>query len=116
MKLVDMKNEKKPKDSKCSESVCCAEDEYPYGLRLNFNSPQVKKMPSLMSFKVGDKVNVVAEATVVTMRSSTRMKGEDENSIELQVEKVGCEPAVSKPVGKMSPKEYREARESGKVK
>jgi ribosomal protein L21E len=120
MKLASMKLPKKPKSStdKCCEPISCGQDVWPYGLRLRFEKEQVAQLPSLKDYKVGDKVVITAEGTVISLRVS-ESQGKDGNnesySVEIQLEDVGCEPKAKKDIKEMSPKEYRKARENGAV-
>jgi ribosomal protein L21E len=114
MELVDMKLPKKTE--KELKETCCGistenQDRWPYGLQLRFEKDQVDKLPSLKTYKVGDKVVISAEGTVTSIRTSERQNGKEDHSVEVQIEKIACEPKVKKPLSEMSPKEYRKARE-----
>ncbi|MFA6358687.1 MAG: capsid staple protein [Candidatus Omnitrophota bacterium] len=115
MELVDVKL---PKRTKAELKKDCAPysiddgDKWPYGLQLRFDKDQLDKIPSLTLYKVGDRIIIQAEARVTEVRSTERQNGEDSRSMEMQIEKINCEPFVKKPLDKMNPKEYREARKS----
>ena len=87
-------------------------DRWPYGLQLRFEKEQIKDLPKLAKFEVGDKVYVYAEATVTAVRISERQKGRNDHSVELQLEKVNVEPKTKK-IKEMSPSEYKEMRMGG---
>jgi hypothetical protein len=112
MELMDMSLPVKSKAAVVNEVEECDLPTFPYGLKLSFEGDQIEKLPSLKMFKVGDKVNVVAEAVVTMIRQSGRQHSSDQ-CIEMQLEKVNCEPVEMKPAEKMSPNEYRNAREGG---
>ena len=117
MNLVDMKlpkkSEKELKKERGLEAVNYAEqDRWPYGLQLRFGTEQIAKMPGLKEYKVGDKVSLVAEATVTEVRMAETQDNKARYTVELQIEKVAC--TSKKPLSKMNPREYREAREGKK--
>jgi len=119
MKLIDMKLPKKTKKELKGEYPSVRQenqDRWPYGLQLRFETEQVELMPSLKDYKVGDKIIVMAEASVTEVRmSETQSTDKDKKTrytVELQIEQVACEPKVKKPVEKMNPQEYRKMREA----
>lgn len=119
MDLVDMKLPKRSKAEMEKEGLICTsspgmpeQDKWPYGLQLRFEKEQIDKIPSLVDYKVGDKVLITAEARVTEVRMVEKQGGEDRHSVELQIEKISCES--KKPLEKMNMREYREARQSGK--
>lgn len=108
MELVDLKIPKKKVENK---RYCPAEDtsdKYPWGTRLNFNNEEVEKIPGLIDLKVGDKVNITGEGTITLVNTRETQDGGKRCEVEIQVEKFAYE--AKKPLDKMSPKEYREAR------
>ena len=120
MELIDMKLSKKTEKEMKEDCQPCTlsgeQDRWPYGLQLRFETEQVEKLPKLKDFKVGDKVIVLGEATITEVRQSetqsTSEKKKTNYTVELQMEQVSVEPKEMKPLEKMSPKEYRKARES----
>jgi hypothetical protein len=120
MELVDMKLPKKTEKEMKEACLPCKpsgeQDRWPYGLQLRFETEQVEKMPSLKDFKVGDKVIVMGEASITEVRQSetqsTNEKKRTNYTVELQIEQVSVEAKEVKPLEKMSPKEYRKAREN----
>ena len=114
MDMIDMKL---PKKSKAELKKDCGmvgpstdQEQWPYGLQIRFEKEQIDKIPSLATHKVGDRIRVEAEAVVTAIRISERQSGKEDHSLELQIEKVACEPAMKKSLDKMSMKEYRAAR------
>ncbi len=114
MNMTDMKMPKKSKKEmeKMSMPTMEAEDQdrWPYGLQIRFEKEQVEKMPSLESYKVGDKIMIQAEACVTSIRISERQSGDEDHTVEMQIEKIACEPFKKKPMEHMTPKEYKAAR------
>lgn len=112
MEMKDMKLPKKTEKEMKKDCSPCIDsgEQYPYGLQLRFENEQIDKIPSLADYKVGDKVIVTAEAAVTSIRMSERKDKKDDYTVEMQIEKIGCEPKVKKPLNELSPKEYRKAR------
>jgi len=112
MELTEMKlpPPKKKGESTVAYDGPFGSEMWPYGLRLSFEKEQIDKLPSLKNYKVGDVVSIQAKATVTQVSSTERQKGSDRYTVEMQIEKIGCEP--DKPLSKMSMKEYRAAREN----
>jgi len=112
MNLVDIKLPKKTKEELKKEGMPSTDDQeqWPYGLRLDFEKEQVDKMASLKNLNVGDKVLVQGEGSVVEVRMSERQGGEDRHSVCIQIEKVSVESAKKKKPEDMSMKEYKAMR------
>jgi hypothetical protein len=111
MELVDLKIPKKKVEQTTEKGCCPVEgvgDKYPWGTRLNFNNEEVEKIPGLIDLKVGDKVNITGEGTITLVNTRETQDGGKRCEVEIQVEKFAYE--AKKPLDKMSPKEYREAR------
>ena len=111
---MDLISVELPKRSKEEITKCCVpcsldENKWPYGLQLNFQKEQVDQIPSLKNYKVGERVIVTAEAVVTSIRQN-ESKDNVSYSVEMQIEKIACEPLVVKPLEQMNPKEYRQAR------
>jgi len=118
MELIDMKLPKKSAEELKKENIPISsseQDRWPYGLQLRFETEQVDLMPSLKEYKVGDKINVIAVASVTEVRQSETQSTDESKktryTVELQIEQVACTPKVKVPPEKMSPKEYRKMRE-----
>lgn len=86
-------------------------EKYPYGLKLSFQSEQIKKLPLLNSSQVGDKIIIHAECCIVEKRIDEKKDNETRENVELQVEKVAVMPKINKKPGEMNPREYRNMRE-----
>ncbi|MCK9370113.1 hypothetical protein M0R04_09435 [Candidatus Dojkabacteria bacterium] len=113
MELTDMKLPKISKDSITKNPVPSNyedRDRWPYGLKLHFESDQVKSLPSLKDYKVGDRVMVMAEACVIDIRMSERQSGTEDHSIGMQIEKIAVSPVKKKKPEEMNMKEYAKSR------
>jgi hypothetical protein len=113
MELTSMELPEQSKEEVGVTALGIEQDQWPYGLQLTFNKEQISALPSLADYKVGDRVLISAEACVTAVRMSERKKGEDDHSIEMQIEKVGCEPLSEKDVEEMNPREYESMRKKG---
>jgi GGDEF domain-containing protein len=113
MELVDMKlPEKSKEETKDCCAPCCGDQEkYPWGLQLRFEKEQVEKLPSLKEYKVGEKVKIIAEAIITEISIRETVKDDENYRVELQIEKIACEPVFEKSPEEMSIKEYRKMRE-----
>lgn len=121
MEMTDMKLPRKSKEEMKKEMASCMpmceqeQDRWPYGLQLRFEKDEIAKLPALKGYKVGDKVIISAEAKVTDTRVSERTRGGEvveDHTIEMQIEKISCEPKVKKKPEEMSMKEYKEMRMS----
>jgi hypothetical protein len=113
MELTDIKLPKTAKTDLSKESPICNHEErdrWPYGLKLNFESDQVKSLPSLKDYKVGDRVMVMAEACVTDIRMAERQSGIEDHSIGMQIEKIAVSPVKKKKPEEMNMKEYAKSR------
>ena len=114
--LVDIKLPKKTKEELKKEGMLMPstenQEQWPYGLQIRFEKEEIDKIPSLINYKVGDMVIVQAEARVTSISMSERQSGKEDHSVGIQIEKVSVEPAVKKKLEELSPKEYRQERES----
>jgi len=108
--LVNVKLPKKSKAKLEKEHLVVGQDQWPWGLKLNFEKEQIDKLPALEGFKVNDKVTIHAQGSVVAVRVSERQGDEDQYSVEIQIEEVSVEPAVKKKLEEMTMPEYRKAR------
>jgi len=111
MELVSVEIPKKSKEEivKCCEPCSPEANKWPYGLQLRFEKEQVEQLPLLKNYKVGERVIVTSEAVVTSIRQNEN-KDNVSYSVEMQIEKIACEPIVKKTLSEMSPKEYRQAR------
>jgi len=105
VELIDIKRDKKTQNKPIETS---GSEGYSYGTRLHLTNEEIEKIPSLALLKGGETVKIEAEAKVVGISITEDQDGTERRSVELQITKMGC--AANKPLEKMSPKEYREAR------
>lgn len=95
MKLVDMKIPKKTKAQRKAEmspsTIGGDQEQYPWGLRLNFNSKEIEKLPALKKAVAGARVKIAAIAKVIEVRITDAEKGRKRHNIELQIQKIGFE-------------------------
>jgi len=113
MEYVDLKLPKKKstEQEKCCCSVALTDrDAYPYGLQLRLEDEQVAKLKNILLYKGGDKVQISALASIMSIECVEKQDGKKDYTVRLQIEKM----QVDKPVEKMSMKEYRAMREEGK--
>jgi hypothetical protein len=110
MELVSVELPKRSKEEtgKLCEP-CDSGEKWPYGLQLRFQKEQVDQLPVLKDYKIGERIIVTSEA-VVTSISQNESKDNVSYSIEMQIEKVACEPVVKKALSEMTLKEYKKAR------
>jgi len=98
--MQDMKNPRTTKaDLKAASMPIVASDDYPYGLRLNIAKPQIDRLNELKGVKVGDKVIVLAVASVTRVESVQR-EDHDDYEVSLQIERMECR-AKSKAMSEM---------------
>lgn len=89
MALKDMKRTKADqKASKEKYNTACEPmggDEYPWSLRLTLNDEELKKLGISSLPKVGGKMSLSAEVSVIATRQADRSNGGTERSLELQI-------------------------------
>jgi hypothetical protein len=93
MALKDMKRTKadeKARKARFSNGCIGSSDvdEYPWSLRLTLNDEELKKLGISSLPKAGTKMSLTAEVSVTSVRSSERISGGDDRSIELQITKM----------------------------
>ena len=94
MKLVDLKRPKKTKKELGKDSVPSTgpdEDQYPWGLRLNFDKAEIDKIKALKGIPAGAKVKVTAIGKVVEVSITDRTNNNNRHRVEIQLQKVGIE-------------------------
>ena len=92
MTLTDMKLPKRSeKELKACEPSLGSREQWPYGLQLRFDNEQIKKMASLKELEVGDEVYVEAKGTVTMVRRSDRQNEKPDQTLEIQIKKIGIE-------------------------
>jgi hypothetical protein len=92
MKLIDMKNTVKTKDSSLVSPV--EQAEYPYGLRISLNNDSLKKLGITELPAIDSEHKLIALVCVVglTMNESAG-EGEPYRSVDLQIEQLALMPA-----------------------
>jgi hypothetical protein len=111
MKLVDMKRPKR-KVVRNGPELATMEDKYPFGLTVRLEKDQMAKLPSIKNVKAGEVVSLISEAKVISTRIEDNMRGGENHTVELQLQKIAVEP--KKALKDMGMKEYINARNSGK--
>lgn len=93
MKMSDMKLPKKTKKNTLSEAPVgmSEQEQYPYGLKIRLESEEIVKMPHLKGYKTGDEVYVSGIGKVVSTSMRETMGEKENRSMEIQLEKFGCE-------------------------
>lgn len=88
MKMVDMELPKKNRKDD-QNAPCCAteakEPKYPWGLQINLDNNVLKKLPGLKDGKINGKVQIVASADIVSIRTSQNKERKDDYTVELQI-------------------------------
>ncbi len=87
MALKDMKRTKADEKARKAAYDCIPSngDEYPWSLRRTLNDEELKKLGITSLPKVGSKMSLTAEVSIVAVRQSERQNGRDERSMELQI-------------------------------
>jgi len=92
MKLTSMKLAPKKKENtadKCCAPVCCDDkDEFPYGLQINLETEQIKKLGGMGDFDIDEKVTIQAIGSITKIETEKRQNGEDRNSVRIQIESI----------------------------
>jgi hypothetical protein len=94
MKLTSMKLKKRdPEKMPGAIAMSPPEsgDQYPYGLRIRLENEQLDKLGFDELPKVGEYVTITAECCVSSASQNERKGGEPYRTVELQIEKLGCE-------------------------
>lgn len=90
-KLIDMK--RKMKELEETNKPISKKSHYPYGLKLSFEEEDLKKLGiSITEMKIGDMINFVNSARITSI-SSNKSEDYSNNTLSLQIEKMG----LSKP-------------------
>src|SRR4051794_34887178 len=96
MKMVDMKRtpeEKATREKEMSAGVSPSDDEYPYSTRLQLGRDELDKLGITDLPAIGDEFKIEAVAKVISARLEAGENDDDSRSVELQITKLGCEPA-----------------------
>ena len=92
MKLTSMKLAPKKKEDtgdKCCAPVCCDDkDEFPYGLQINLETEQIKKLGGMADFDIDDKITIQATGSIIQIEKEKRQGGKDRNTVRIQIEAI----------------------------
>jgi hypothetical protein len=88
MKMIDMKISEKDRPKPIEAPSQPAMEEYPYGLRLNFDNSDCEKIPELKKLKVGEKVSIQAIAEVMETKNNN---DPPKFHVQLQIKKIACD-------------------------
>ena len=92
MKLTSMKLAPKKKEDtsdKCCSPVCdSAQDEFPWGLQINLETEQIKKLGGMDDFDIDEKVTIQAIGSITKIEAEKRQGGKDRNSVRIQIESI----------------------------
>jgi len=95
---MEMTSVKLPKKSKSdmktlANPVDMEQDQYPYGMRIRFETEQVNSVPGMKDLDTKDKVKLVATCSVISKSTNKEAGGKERISVELQIEEVGVTSA-----------------------
>lgn len=90
MKLIDLTLSPKAKKETNTPTKMSGPD-YPYGTRVTLDKEHIAKL-RLGGYNVGDECQILGHAKVTSKSSHARAEGEDHQSIELQIVKMGVGP------------------------
>jgi len=85
--MISVKCDKKETKKSLEEPIYYEESLYPYGLKLRFETEEIKKIPGLVGVKVGQKIKFQASGEVVSVRSEQERK-RDSNTVEIQIQEI----------------------------
>lgn len=91
MKLIDMKNTVKTKDSSLVSPM--EQDEYPWGLRISLDSATLAKLGITDLPAIDSEHKLVALVCVVGVSQHERADGEASRNVDLQIEQMMLMPA-----------------------
>ncbi len=98
MKMIDLKLPKRKKEElkDTSYPAKVEGEQWPYGLRLTFESEQVDKLPQLTKVKIGENIHVMGMGEVTSIRMNEEKEGKKRYSVEVQIQQIGVEGSSSK--------------------
>ena len=97
--MIDLKRTKKQQAKKKDISSDEYFEEYPYGARLQFDSPEIDKIDSLKNIKAGDSVEIKAVGMVTEVRIIEVSKGSSERTVEVQIQKISIDSKAEEAKG-----------------
>lgn len=100
--MIDLKQPKKSKKElkEGMEAPVPDQDAYPWGTRLNFETEQIEKMPALQKADAGEKVQIKAIGTIISVNVRDYVDGiKKRKSVEIQIEKIEIADSRSEKAG-----------------
>lgn len=92
MKLTSMKVKKQDAEKMpAAIGPMDSGEQYPYGLRIRLENEQLDKLGIKELPAVGEYVSIEAECCVISTAQNDRNGGEPRRTLELQIEKIGCD-------------------------
>ena len=89
MTLIDLKIPKKTqKEMKEPTSIDSEYDQYPYGMRLDFNKSEIDNIKILQTIQAGAMVEIKAKAKITSVRTDDTEKGRKRHNVEIQIHKI----------------------------
>jgi len=89
MPLIDMKRPKSHEKDVVAQSTADQEEEYPYCLRIQLENYELVRLnKKITDFKVGEKVTIEAESTVVEISQHTGEGREHDSTVSLQIKQM----------------------------
>lgn len=109
MELVSLKRAEK-KVSTEEKAIEPMREPYPYGTRITLEKEELDKLQmAVTDFEIGNKVTIMADAEVVSLRESANQRNKTK-SVELQITAIGLgQPKTQK---KSKYKEFQTMRDS----
>lgn len=108
MELVSLKRPEKKADKETAEEP--VREPYPWGTRIRLEKEELDKLQmTVTDFDIGNKVSIVADAEVVSLRESANQRRKNK-TVELQITAIGLgQPKTQK---KSKYKEFQTVRDS----
>jgi len=87
-KLIDLKRKAK-KTLEKQMTIGKEQDHYPYQMNITLEDEELKKLgKSIGDFKIGDDVDIISQAKVMSTRQSDEEYGNSRRSVSLQLRKM----------------------------
>jgi len=106
--MVDLKLPKVKPETISKSSPMIDHDQYPYELRITIGNKIYDKFEGLDGLDTGSTVKIIATGSVVSKRANKVRGGKQDNSIEIQLEKMDI--SEMKSLEKMSTAEFMVSR------
>ncbi len=97
-RLISMEKPKPRKRSRLAHPVDIDSDKYPWELRFTLKEDQIKKLPHVMKYNVGDEVLLVAKADITgkSLNETQTSKGGDKRDRSLTLQMTDLSISVAK--------------------